>query len=57
MPELRVHNFSVSIDGFGAGPRQGIDKPLGVDGLKLHEWVFQTRAWHQRQGEDGGTEG
>ena len=57
MPELRVHNFSVSIDGFGAGPRQGIDNPLGVDGLKLHEWVFQTRAWHQRQGEDGGTEG
>jgi dihydrofolate reductase len=57
MPKLRVHNFSVSIDGFGAGPRQGIDNPLGVDGLKLHEWVFQTRAWHQRQGEDGGTEG
>ena len=57
MPKLRVHNFSVSIDGFGAGPRQGIDKPLGVDGLKLHEWVFQTRVWHQRQGEDGGTEG
>ena len=57
MPKLRVHNFSISIDGFGAGPKQGLDNPLGVDGLKLHEWVFETRAWHQRQGEDGGTEG
>ena len=57
MPKLRVHNFSVSIDGFGAGPRQGIDNPLGVGGLRLHEWVFATRAWHQRQGTDGGAAG
>jgi dihydrofolate reductase len=57
MPKLRVHNFAVSIDGYGAGPGQDIDNPLGVDGLKLHEWVFATRAWHQRQGDDGGTQG
>ena len=57
MPKLRVHNFSVSIDGYGAGPGQDIDNPLGVDGLKLHEWVFETRAWHSRQGTDGGSEG
>src|SRR5258706_6614289 len=57
MPKLRVHNFSVSIDGYAAGPHQDIDNPLGVDGMKLHEWVFETRAWHQRQGEDGGQEG
>ena len=57
MPKLRAHNFAVSIDGYGAGPGQDIDNPLGVDGLKLHEWVFATRAWHQRQGEDGGTQG
>jgi dihydrofolate reductase len=57
MPKLRVHNFAVSIDGYGAGPSQGVDNPLGVDGLKLHEWVFETRAWHKRQGSDGGTTG
>lgn len=57
MPKLRVHNFSISIDGFGAGPSQDIDNPLGVDGLKLHEWVFATRAWHQRQGTEGGDAG
>jgi dihydrofolate reductase len=57
MPKLRVHNFSVSIDGYGAGPSQDIDNPLGLDGLRLHEWVFETRAWNKRQGTDGGTEG
>ena len=57
MPKLRVHNFAVSIDGYAAGPGQDIDNPLGVDGLRLHEWVFETRAWHQRQGDDGGSEG
>jgi dihydrofolate reductase len=57
MPKLRIHNFSISIDGYGAGPAQDIDNPLGVDGLKLHEWVFETRGWHRRQGTKGGTEG
>jgi dihydrofolate reductase len=57
MPKLRVHNFAISIDGFGAGTGQDVDNPLGVDGLRLHEWVFETRAWNKRQGTDGGTEG
>jgi dihydrofolate reductase len=57
MPKLRVHNFAVSIDGFAAGPGQDADNPLGVGGLRLHEWVFATRAWNERQGTDGGTEG
>src|SRR5712691_5668984 len=57
MPKLRVHNFSISIDGYGAGPGQDINNPLGVAGLRLHEWVFETRAWHQRQGQGGGAEG
>jgi dihydrofolate reductase len=57
MPKLRVHNFSISIDGYGAGPGQSIDNPLGIDGLKLHEWVFETRGWNRRQGTKGGTEG
>ena len=57
MPKLVVRNFSISIDGFGAGPGQDIDHPLGVGGLRLHEWVFATRAWHRRQGTEGGTLG
>jgi dihydrofolate reductase len=57
MPKLRVHNFAISIDGYAAGPGQDIDNPLGVGGLRLHEWVFATRAWNQRQGTDGGNSG
>jgi dihydrofolate reductase len=38
--ELRVHNFSLSLDGYGAGPAQGVEHPLGVDGERLHEWLF-----------------
>ena len=57
MPKLRVHNFSISLDGYGAGPDQGVDNPLGVGGENLHEWVFQTRGGRQMIGEDGGSEG
>jgi dihydrofolate reductase len=57
MPKLRVHNFSISLDGYGAGPYQSRDNPLGVGGESLHEWIFPTRVWHQMTGEDGGDEG
>ncbi len=40
MSELRVHNFSISLDGYGAGPDQGPDTPLGVGGDRLHDWLF-----------------
>jgi dihydrofolate reductase len=40
MTELRVHNFSISLDGYGAGPAQGPGNPLGVGGELLHEWLF-----------------
>jgi hypothetical protein len=43
MSKLRVHAFSISIDGYGAGPNQDIDNPIGVGGLGLHKWVFATR--------------
>ena len=56
-PNLRVHCFSVSIDGFGAGPNQDRENPLGVGGLALHEWVFGTRTFQQMFGRDGGTTG
>jgi dihydrofolate reductase len=57
MPKLRVHCFAISLDGYGAGPNQDLDNPLGVGGLKLHEWVFPTRTFRQMHGDDGGTTG
>ncbi len=46
MPKLRVHNFAISVDGYGAGPSQSLDNPLGVGGPQLHEWVDW---WNQRR--------
>jgi dihydrofolate reductase len=43
MTKLRVHCFSVSLDGFGAGPQQDRDNPLGVRGLELHRWLFAAQ--------------
>jgi len=57
MQKLRVHNFSISLDGYGAGPAQNIDNPLGIGGPELHEWVFGTRTARQMFGEVGGDEG
>jgi dihydrofolate reductase len=57
MPKLRVHAFSISIDGYGAGPNQSADNPLGAGGEGLHEWVFETRFGRQMQGLEGGDEG
>ena len=56
MPKLRVHNFSVSIDGYAAGPSQSLDEPLGVGGEQLHNWFFGTRTFHTHFGEEGGDE-
>jgi dihydrofolate reductase len=57
MPKLRVHNFSVSLDGYASGPDQSLDNPLGVGGTRLHEWAFATRSGRQSHGMDGGAEG
>ena len=43
MPRLIVRAFSISIDGFGAGPDQDLDHPLGVGGEELHDWFLATR--------------
>jgi dihydrofolate reductase len=54
--KLRVHNFSVSLDGYGAGPSQDPENPLGRGGLALHEWLTRTRTFRQAFGnEDGAT--
>ena len=57
MSKLRVHNFSVSLDGYAAGPDQGLDNPLGVGGMQLHNWAFATRTFREMFGEEGGDEG
>jgi len=57
MGKLRVHNLSISIDGYAAGPNQSLDNPLGVGGPGLHEWVFKTRTGRRMLGEEGGDEG
>jgi dihydrofolate reductase len=56
-PKLRVHCFAVSIDGYGAGPGQDLDNPLGVGGLALHEWSFATRTFLRVHGQEGGATG
>ncbi|MCI0539179.1 MAG: dihydrofolate reductase family protein [Verrucomicrobiales bacterium] len=57
MSKLRVHCFGVSLDGFGAGPNQSLNDPLGVGGEDLHEWFFPTRAFQRMQGKGDGTTG
>src|ERR1700674_288485 len=57
MRKLRVHCFSISLDGYGAGPDQDLDNPLGVGGSVLHEWAFATRTFRQMFGGDGGATG
>src|SRR6516165_10679106 len=57
MSKLRVHSFGVSIDGYGAGPGQTLDHPLGFGGKLLHEWVFATRSGRKMIGQQGGETG
>jgi dihydrofolate reductase len=52
-----VHAFAISIDGYGAGPNQDLENPLGVGGLALHDWLFPTRTFQRIIGKDGGTTG
>jgi dihydrofolate reductase len=55
--KLRVSSFAVSLDGFGAGPNQDLENPLGVGGVALMEWFFPTRAWQHMHGQEGGERG
>jgi dihydrofolate reductase len=57
MTKLRVHAFGVSVDGYGAGPRQSLENPMGVGGMALHEWVFPTRMFQKMIGKEGGATG
>jgi len=53
MSKLRLR-ISMSLDGFVAGPEQSVANPLGIGGMKLHEWVFPLKAWRQTHGMEGG---
>lgn len=58
MTRVRVASFSISLDGYGAGPSQSLDHPLGVGGEELHQWVFPTRTFQRNvMGGDDGTTG
>ena len=57
MGKVRVAGFSLSIDGFGAGPEQSLEHPLGLRGQELHNWFYPTRTFREMIGQDGGTEG
>jgi dihydrofolate reductase len=57
MSKLRVNSFSVSLDGYGAGPSQSVQEPLGVGGEHLHHWVFGTRTFRELFGNKGGSAG
>jgi dihydrofolate reductase len=57
MTRVRVESFTISLDGYGAGPNQGVNNPLGVGGEALHDWIFSTSAWRQMHGKEGGASG
>jgi dihydrofolate reductase len=57
MSKVRIHNFSISIDGYGAGPNQTVDSPLGVGGEELHNWMVKTATFHKMYGGQEGEEG
>lgn len=57
MTRVVVRAFSVSADGYGAGPEQSLQDPLGVRGHELHGWFHPTRTFRAMQGQEGGSDG
>ena len=57
MPLVRVNNFTVSLDGYVAGPDQSQEHPLGVGGERLHPWMVATKAFREAHGMEGGDTG
>ena len=52
MPKVRVQSFSLSLEGYGAGPEQSLENPLGKGGRALHEWAFSTRTFQRMFGNE-----
>src|SRR5690348_14445184 len=57
MTRVRVAGFSISLDGFGAGPEQSLENPLGKRGMELHQWAFGAGTFRARFGPSGGSDG
>jgi dihydrofolate reductase len=57
MARVRVAAFGLSTDGYGAGPGQDLENPMGSGGMALHEWAFHTRTFKAMFGQDGGSTG
>ena len=57
MSRARVHNLSISLDGFGTGEGLTFEAPFGHAGERLHEWMFATRFWGSMAGDGGGSTG
>ena len=57
MSKIKVSAFSISVDGYGAGPSQSLENPLGIGGMALHEWAFGTRTFQRMFGKDAGATG
>ncbi|MBP2445308.1 dihydrofolate reductase family protein [Rhizobium leguminosarum] len=57
MSKVRVAAFSLSVDGFGAGPEQSMQDPLGKRGHEMFQWFFHTRTFRAMQGKDDGSQG
>jgi len=57
MSKLRVESFTISLDGYGAGPNQNVQNPLGEGGTSLHQWAFTTRSFRKIHGDEGGATG
>ncbi|MBB2683395.1 UNVERIFIED_ORG: dihydrofolate reductase [Rhizobium etli] len=57
MSKVRVAGFSVSVDGFGAGPEQSLQDPLGKRGPEMFQWFFHTRTFRAMLGKDDGSQG
>jgi dihydrofolate reductase len=57
MSKLRVASFTISVDGYAAGPGQNMENPMGVGATALHGWAFPTRTFQKMFGSDGGTTG
>lgn len=58
MTRVRVEGFTISLDGYGAGPLQDLQNPLGIGGTELHQWIFPTRTFQKKLfGNDAGATG
>jgi dihydrofolate reductase len=57
MSKVKVLNFTISLDGYGAGPHQTLETPLGIGGENLHPWMLHTREFMKMTGKSGGSAG